>query len=381
LDRLTEDGEHDHLNKVNDRLIAEKKQYEDDAQAATLRLFNDIIPRLAQQLPGIIHDLCPSELRMFVENDWLSVVVHYYGVNLRHLGLLRQAMSSNLTRSLVLIEMIARLTKRMLFTQWRQAMRESGYPGEEPYKRSAIEFLNLVFGLSERSAVWWSSVLKPQLNSVFPSSLTSEELSHGDLKSSLLYSSLEVSSSTETTKIPVICVLFKKVSTLCGVDFTDTLTTQFSTHPSLFDTEAPFDVIDIMTLRERTKTLQLIAHSQGVVLRTRASAAIEKRGQAFADVLIRRSLDKFEASLRAVPRDQRTLRNTSEIFEALKMPNLAELFFMLALQVNPMDSVTLYKYASFLQKSGQAERAEEMFEHSIYSPDGVTAGAYLKVRV
>ena len=163
--------------------------------------------------------------------------------------------------------------------------------------------------------------------------------------------------------------------------------------------EQPFDTLDIVALRERSKTLQIVSHSLGVVLRMRAAAVESKLGSKLSESFCAQALDKvtalfidylvmgynhilsilqFQQSLRSVSRDRRTWRNVAEVFERLKFFNLAELCYELALLVNPLDSVTLYKYGTFIERvQCDDARAGSMYKLSSELPDA-TPGSIVK---
>lgn len=47
---------------------------------------------------------------------------------------------------------------------------------EEPYRRMTIDYLNCLFGGTQKSADHWNSILKNQIHKYFPNGLSSEEL-------------------------------------------------------------------------------------------------------------------------------------------------------------------------------------------------------------
>lgn len=66
--------------------------------------------------------------------------------------------------------------------------------------------------------------------------------------------------------------------------------------------------------------------------------------------MLRESLDMFRQSLHAVPRNQRTLRNVGDVFQHLEKHAMASLFYKTAIEAQPQDAISLYKYAYFCHK-------------------------------
>lgn len=78
-------------------------------------------------------------------------------------------------RGLILVEVVARLLKSLMRLHLREMMKKLRVPLEQPYRRFAVDYLNLVFGSSEKSTRYWSERLKPKLRAKFSDCLTLEE--------------------------------------------------------------------------------------------------------------------------------------------------------------------------------------------------------------
>ena len=144
-------------------MLALKKKYEDDVDEATLyglfhfflisicslvkircptrHLFHSAVPKLAAWLSETFANkikLNLAEYRHVVEGDWLTILFHYHGVNMRFIRLVISHLPDNTPdyiRLWLYVEAIARTLKNMLRTRMRLAMIELKYTGEEPYKQ------------------------------------------------------------------------------------------------------------------------------------------------------------------------------------------------------------------------------------------------------
>eukprot|EP01104_Vermistella_antarctica_P014754 TRINITY_DN469_c0_g2_i1.p1 TRINITY_DN469_c0_g2~~TRINITY_DN469_c0_g2_i1.p1 ORF type:complete len:931 (-),score=200.38 TRINITY_DN469_c0_g2_i1:64-2856(-) len=142
----------------------------------------------------------------------IQEILHRYGINLRHLGRVRELTSDVVIRKLLLIEMVARASKCILYRKLRQLMKVLRYPMEQPYHALAVAQYNTTFGTSTESAVFWNTELKSELMSKFPRSLSHAERGVKTcLKAQLFF-------QTEGLPCPR-SMLFEKMSALTGVKF------------------------------------------------------------------------------------------------------------------------------------------------------------------
>ena len=187
---------------------------------------------------------------------------------------------------ILLIKMLARCIKNKIRQMLRDEMRRVKYMGERPYIEAVVKSLNIIFGDSAASEEYWQGTLKPLLEEQFLSALTPEEQTMSSLKSYIRefpcynYYIVDVKTGRQqpdTIKSNGLCLLFSEVVDLLGLTFNQSYK-QFATNADLFGYEQPFDVMDVVTINEKIKTIHVLAHSQGVVLRMRANAADKSRG-------------------------------------------------------------------------------------------------------
>lgn len=469
----------------------QRKRFEEDIVSATARLVSHTIPKFGETLKKIFREL-PTVQQSVCAYDWMVVLLHWHGINIRHLGAVRAYLapkndentsSSSGTaqqedeevcsalRSLLLNIMVSRVLKNMSNHRLRMKMRELCYAGEYPYQRCLVSLINLVFGTSSESLVFWNLHVKNALLYQFPDALSEEE-KNADLKTLVLENAFlttsnfslfpsspiplsqrppmlkkhsnsaglgphgksprespihtplgsssnlgpkihtssspdllasssdpKLSTSTSSTastgsksstreaylarfleEMPMepICFLFFSFCRLIGLKFKSGHMRSFASNPALFQVAEPVHVLDLDGAPEKVKTLQVVSLAEGQVWKVRAEAASSlPKSQQFAFDLWKLALESYKQSLLANPRDQRTLRNAAEVYHAMGLLQLAGTLAYLAIETNPDDSVSLYKYATYLWSStGNHERAKRYFEAAIRAPNA-TPGAIL----
>jgi Tfp pilus assembly protein PilF len=422
-----------------EELAAKKSHQEADIEEATNQLLNQTIPKFAEQLQRMLASFPPTQQSIFAY-EWLVVWLHWNGINIRHLGTLRANIpkENNTLRGLLLNIMISRVLKNMSNHRLRMEMRRLKYAGDYPYQQTLVSFLNTVFGTSTESLTFWNTHLKHALLYQFPDALTPQETNldlrvlaldspiiNKDSKSlhsrhsytppsttsSKEYSpetslpspskrSVDAQAATESLPFKVasaafirdlikeggdfdlpiepICFLFFSFCRLVGLNLKASHMKSFASNPALFDVAEPLNVLDLSGAPQKVKTLQIVSHAEGLVWKVRAEAASAMpKSQQFAVGLWKLSLESYKQSLLANPRDQRTIRNVAEVYHALGMQELAGAFAHLAIETNPDDPVSLYKYATFIYSTTKnMETSKRYFEAAIRATP-TTPGAIL----
>eukprot|EP01126_Amoeba_proteus_P002897 TRINITY_DN10944_c0_g1_i1.p1 TRINITY_DN10944_c0_g1~~TRINITY_DN10944_c0_g1_i1.p1 ORF type:complete len:784 (-),score=159.86 TRINITY_DN10944_c0_g1_i1:150-2258(-) len=433
--------------ELRERLAHQRKQDEIEVKEATRKLLEEQIPFVARRLPELTLPLNGWEAA-FIFRAWTVVLTHFYGVNLRFMGIIRNEMEKlkeeyktvesshqaktnsiqgdkkegfklptsfnapnfrwntflrnlwteidvdgdgmvkweefvsfllrlsgrdlpdpNFLKHLenwsnhFLIQMIARVLKHEFNRKLREEMMTLKQTGERPYILVVVKYLNLIFGESDASTKFWKKPLRKLLRKQFLDCLLSIP-SETNLKEMLKGIKLDlVDDSDSTGEISGLCYLFVRLCDLCGFEWRGSTKQQFTYLPHLYNTQQPFDMNDLVALDERIKKTQIIAHSQGVVLRMKAGVTSGR--EKYSRNLSWESVKEFIHSLSAVPRNQRTLRNTADVFLENKFFGMADLLYKLAEESVPNDPVTLYKYAYFMEQRGRLEEAEIYYKKSI----------------
>ena len=125
------------------------KQYNSIVLLATKKLLNKIIPEFAKRF---------DEQYETIENK-LITEIHRIGINVRHLGQIRNHCKSPSCRDVLKIEMIVRVVKNQLRDLMRSTMRQVKGLSQEPFKAVVIQTFNLVLGRDkEKSKTFWISI-------------------------------------------------------------------------------------------------------------------------------------------------------------------------------------------------------------------------------
>ena len=86
--------------------------------------------------------------------------------------MLRSYVQNKELRSLLLTEIVARVAKNSI----RKKMRNLKSSKEEHYIAKLVDSLNKIFGVSESYSEFWETIMLPQLQNRFKSSLSEAEL-------------------------------------------------------------------------------------------------------------------------------------------------------------------------------------------------------------
>jgi ribosomal protein S17 len=159
--------------------------YEMDVREATDRMTEECIPELAEEISQLYQEgLCdglsitPAKMQEIVEQLNLVARMHSRGVNLRHLGRLRQRVDSERGHRLILSMALSRAFKSKLRKRMRysvQNQKHTGVSSESACKDVVLHFFNSVLGHTDESDRFWRVSIKKTLKKKFPFILTAEE--------------------------------------------------------------------------------------------------------------------------------------------------------------------------------------------------------------
>eukprot|EP01129_Flabellula_baltica_P012033 TRINITY_DN5373_c0_g1_i1.p1 TRINITY_DN5373_c0_g1~~TRINITY_DN5373_c0_g1_i1.p1 ORF type:complete len:726 (-),score=148.54 TRINITY_DN5373_c0_g1_i1:468-2645(-) len=250
---------------------------------ATQHLYNSTIPRFVEKLESImgnrqgrsfeenkmefakkfarIHsdkldfseDLKNVAVRKDVEilgNIRLIEEMHRVGINVRHLGRIRNLCRSAVVRSTVLLEMVARVVKDLMNTQMRKVMSKIGTLSEEPFNRIVVEFFSFITEENKDSLVFWD-FLKKKIQLKFYLSLDDEERSIPGIR---LKDSLDIPS------------LVDRISDLVGVKISDQALQSLHQFPDSFVLVDS----DIEEVYAKVKHMNIIDFAEGMSLYLRS---------------------------------------------------------------------------------------------------------------
>jgi len=134
--------------------------HNEEVQAATMYLLEEVVPAVACELREMDGALFNKSI------ESLSSFLHYYGVNIRHMGLLRSKVPDNgeernmKLRSALLIEIVSRTLKNLLKGSLRFHMKRGGF-SEQGIFALVSRIFNFITGTSDRSASFWEGLVLP----------------------------------------------------------------------------------------------------------------------------------------------------------------------------------------------------------------------------
>lgn len=159
--------------------------YELDVREATDLMINERVPAVAAEISQLYEvetgncvDFTPAHLQQILEQLNLVARMHARGVNLRHLGRIRDKMTSSKGRKLLLSLALSRAFKSRLRRQMRKSVQKQTHAGassESACKDVVVEFFNTVLGHTSKSHNFWRVGIKETLKSKFPFILTEAE--------------------------------------------------------------------------------------------------------------------------------------------------------------------------------------------------------------
>jgi hypothetical protein len=143
-----------------------------DVHEATRYLRETHIPKTAMRIFEMMQE---TRLEKPLEKFRLTEAMHSLGINCRYSGILRKHIKDAECRKFILAEVVARVIKNNLRWRLREQHQILKLPLEEPYLRLVIDYLNLVFGNTQKSDEYWDSFLKKDVTNNFEDALTPEE--------------------------------------------------------------------------------------------------------------------------------------------------------------------------------------------------------------
>eukprot|EP01117_Protostelium_nocturnum_P012592 TRINITY_DN4634_c0_g2_i2.p1 TRINITY_DN4634_c0_g2~~TRINITY_DN4634_c0_g2_i2.p1 ORF type:complete len:1322 (+),score=514.36 TRINITY_DN4634_c0_g2_i2:78-4043(+) len=319
---------------------------------ATKLLKEQIIPNFAKDLKEMAMEHIPDYKANFPN---LLLSLHSSGINIRFLGEVRVHLSEETSgerywRFIILLEMISRTIKQHIRELLRNKMKKLRQTGEEPYKRMIIRYLNILFGDVTMSKDYWAKDLKELIIKKFPVGLSPQELDPNyNFKEKFAESIPDVLPDGRS-------LLFTKISEHCGFSFSTTTKMAFESR-SVYQFQRPLDETDLEDLEVRVKSMNIVQHSEGFILKLKAS----KRTGDESTRLFELAIQKFKAAIESDSNNKVTLRNLADCLTKFGDNNQADKYFKDAIIADPRDSSTLWKYGMFNESVRRFDLAEECY--------------------
>jgi len=393
----------------------DRAEHYNDVIAASDWLREVVIPSFAKKLDDVPENECRTKSKKLIE------LLHANGINCRHLGLVRQLTKSKYWKKLILIEMIARVTKVKLRDEWRDITNQHRKPGMEFHRKKVISHLNLLFGANEESAQYWNTELVDSLESKFECALTdeeqellqknnkTEEQNYYSLRDSvsiiplaqrlLLHQANEESGQNMSlngkmskndflrmslSKVPLdnnnLCFLFTRVTKMLGLVWSSNAFMEYSSNLALFNCDFEgyiFDSTELVDLQMSIKKLNIMDLAQGYTLKTKLSKilSLEKQQSGSEEEVAESSplqqtrkkhfskmaITKFREALRCHTKSKDALIQLADVHFMLDKVYKANVYYKEALKLDPENSYNLLKYATFLSYYNYNEQAESFY--------------------
>jgi tetratricopeptide (TPR) repeat protein len=316
-----------------------------EAQVELMRITDEFGASLEEERP---------QVDLLAASEKLINLMHMNGINCRYLGRIWLACCdvAPYWRVVVLLEMVVRRMKRILFKRLRKAVLSESSAGVSACIASALKFLNVVFGESEKSTEYWNTKLRTSVVDYFFNGEVDDCFSD----SMLSWKAFVVNSEHGRVLMnDVRAQLLKLFCLKTGLKLGELTTEALKNNPKVIRVETPFDDADLEDLGV-TVTYLPIASFSGAKLKRLTAMETSRRGKAYE--LNMQASKLYLQALRMNPADAQLLRNCAEVEAAIGNNVRADEFFRLAMKVNPSDEGTAFKYAIFFDNSLQLNKAE-----------------------
>ena len=285
--------------------------------------------------------------------------------------------------SIILIEMCSRAIKNLLRSRLRTKMKKLKKPLEEPYRKLVLDFLNEVFGTSQKSIDYWEQRIKKNLFQSFEG-FTEDSIpfsSNQSFKSKVI-SPVWKKYLYSKTEIDLRYVIILRLQKMFGLKFSSDAMKNFAISTK-FDSPTPINRTDLDQIGERIKHMNIISHAEGYLLMLSGIQSRSTNKESSISSL-QMAIEKFEEVLNSNQNNKITLLHCSrallllnEITRSGSKRNKqdqhivrARQYLLHALQIDPSDPRTITQYAQFLQSCGEVGEAEKYFVNALeISPD------------
>lgn len=264
---------------------------------ATAELRTLAIPRFAMELAQRYSDTNP-EVTTLLTSERLVMELHGEGINLRLLGLVRQALDAQSTcqhvRRLLLLEMICRVLKEQINSKMRDKMTSITTASSLPFDKVAMEYYNFFLGNLE----FWTAVLDDDKKSIkraimnkFETGLTAQELD----------------SNYRLTPEPM--ELFSRLQELSGIKLYKSA--KEDAKFNFAEVASQLSVTDIEERAIRVKHMNIISYSHGISLLLQARDCKHREQQ--LRILAKANVQFEKSQLYSLFRPKKGNRETKEL--------------------------------------------------------------------
>jgi len=254
----------------------------------------------------------------------------------------------------ILIEMLSRVIKDIIRKQLRDKMKEIKHPGEGAYRREVVNILNILFGETHDSRVYWSTVVFPTLVDKY---YNSEFQSIG----SCLKDEVNFQLHNEDGR----WILLQRLVIVLGLQFANASWVSFQRDSAeqLFSCPKPFEETDLAEMKGKVKSLDIVALANGFVLKTKAlmtASSPEERTR-----LLTLAIDSFESAKQSNPNNVDSLLNLADCKMLLNEREQSKELYRRALTLQQRNPVALFKYGCYKEFIGEFDSAEKYYKFSL----------------
>jgi len=242
-----------------------------EVNEAYQNLIDNIIPKFAETIQNV-HD---SQSAVFTTFKDISKLLHSEGINVRLLGKVRSLITLQNPRLASLMECTVRTLKSLVRELLRREMKRSHLPSDYPYRKTVLNFLNLIFGdySSPKTNEFWNKILRPKMEKKFKdvflmNTIHEETKSHPDNPENTYIEKTVTSEIEEDPFNPIIStrsykyIFFKKFVESIGVVMREEAKEDFKNNEGAFTFVDP-DILEMKTLITR---LNIIDYADGMKL-------------------------------------------------------------------------------------------------------------------
>jgi len=409
--RLTKGAQNSHLyslfrsefiNKYNRALCSdaysgfilhdpEMATHNAEIDQATKYLLEEVIPLASRQVQWVVLE---AQENNTLDRTSIGEAMHRLGVNMRYLWHVLNNVRDTTSKKMIYLEMVSRLLKVNIRKRLRALSEQLQQPLEVPYRQVVLDYFNLVFGYSAASCEYWKSSICVQLMEKFGFTefvpLYSQRSSSGDKQHPGVWLREFCVGDLKAGRVYVsgtLCIL-RRLNSMTGIDFSPLLINRMSGRASqcMFQ-KKPFDMMDILNLRERIKHSNIVARAQAACFSEKANeilrAAHGSLDDDCADAIefLEMAVLNYKQALESNPNNKETLIGCAEARSALhklqvskgrsisnqtldgSSPEVAMTakYFLRAIECDPTDPQPLFLYAKFLMSCGRHTSAEDYF--------------------
>ena len=220
---------------------------------------------------------------------------------------------------------------------------------EHQCRKTIIDILNLIFGNSPKSEEYFEEI-KTRLLSNYDKALSDDEMKK-PLKTLLRPKDFNQ--------------LLASIQNNCSLKFVRNSKIDFSTTELLSQTN-PFHLSDLQMIGVRIRQLNIMALAEGYVLKSQAKENEASTTSDFKVItenirLCKLALGRFKDALADNPADKVALRELADTSTLLGDMKTADEYYIRAINSDPSDVNTIFKYAVFLEENQRMKKAEEYY--------------------